>query len=226
MTDWNALIRDVIAGDWRDPETGKAAPVPFETARIEEDLEGGAADLVAPLKIGRRLAVVCDSGTYEAMGKRVIKELKAHGTVDEIIMPTNTHCDEPAVATLQDKSRHADGLVAVGSGSLSDVVKYATFKDGRKYVSFPTAASMNGYATSSASVTLENGYKTSLLAHAPRGVFIDLKVNAAAPTWLSAAGLADSMCRPTAQVDWPLTDCWERFTPTHLMRCRQKTNPE
>jgi glycerol-1-phosphate dehydrogenase [NAD(P)+] len=202
MTDWNSLIRDVIAGDWRDPDTGKAAPVPFETARIEEDLEGGAADLVAPLKIGRRLAVVCDSGTYEAMGKRVSKELKALGTIDEIVMPSNTHCDEPTVTLMQDKSRHADGLIVVGSGSLSDVVKFGTFKDNRKYVSFPTAASMNGYATSSASVTLGNGYKTSILAHAPRGVFIDLKVNAAAPTWLSAAGFADSMCRSTAQVDW------------------------
>jgi glycerol-1-phosphate dehydrogenase [NAD(P)+] len=202
MTDWNALIRDVINGDWRDPETGQAANLPFETIRIEQDLEGGAADMVGPLKIGRRLAVVTDTNTYEAMGSRVAKELKALGAIDEIVMPADTHCDEPTIALMQEKSRHADGVVVVGSGSLSDVVKYATFKDGRKYVSFPTAASMNGYAAGTASVTLRNGYKTSLPAHAPRGIFIDLKVNANAPTWLSAAGLADSMCRPTAQVDW------------------------
>jgi glycerol-1-phosphate dehydrogenase [NAD(P)+] len=61
---------------------------------------------------------------------------------------------------------------------------------------------MNGYAASTASVTLRNGYKTSLPAHAPRGIFIDLKVSAEAPTWLSAAGLGDSLCRPTAQIDW------------------------
>ena len=24
MTDWNALIRDVVKGDWPDPETGQA----------------------------------------------------------------------------------------------------------------------------------------------------------------------------------------------------------
>jgi glycerol-1-phosphate dehydrogenase [NAD(P)+] len=202
MADWNSLICDVIAGKWRDPETGKTASVPFETIRLEEDLEGGAADMVAPLRIGRRLAVVSDHNTLEAMGSRVAKDLRALGAVDEIVMPANTHCDEPTIALMQDKTRHADGLVVVGSGSLSDVVKYATFKDGRKYVSFPTAASMNGYAAGTASVTLANGYKTSLPAHAPRGIFIDLKVNAAAPPWLAAAGLADSMCRPTAQVDW------------------------
>jgi glycerol-1-phosphate dehydrogenase [NAD(P)+] len=222
MTDWNALIRDVVAGEWRDPETGNKAVMPFETIRIEEDLEGGGADMVAPMKLGRRLAVVSDVNTHEAMGRRVAKDLRALGTIDEIIMPGDTHCDEPTIALMQHKTRHADGLVVVGSGSLSDVVKYATFKDGRKYASFPTSASMNGYAAGTASVTLGNGYKTSLPAHAPRGIFIDLKVNAAAPVWLPAAGLGDSLCRPTAQVDWwaahRLFDTTYSETPYRLLK--------
>jgi glycerol-1-phosphate dehydrogenase [NAD(P)+] len=222
MTDWNALIRDVVAGEWRDPATGNKAVMPFETIHIEEDLEGGGADMVAPMKLGRRLAVVSDANTHEAMGRRVAKDIKALGTIDEIVMPGDTHCDEPTIALMQYKTRHADGLVVVGSGSLSDVVKYATFKDGRQYVSFPTSASMNGYAAGTASVTLDNGYKTSLPAHAPRGIFIDLKVNAAAPAWLPAAGLGDSLCRPTAQVDWwaahRLFDTTYSETPYHLLK--------
>lgn len=200
--DWNALIRDVIKGDWRDPETGKPAVLPFETIRIEESLDGGAADVVAPLKIGKRIAVVSDVNTHEAMGRRVAKDMKGLGTIEEIVFPGDTHCDEPTIALMQEKTRHADAIAVVGSGSLSDTVKYATFKDGRNYVSFATAASMNGYAAGTASVTLRNGYKTSLPAHAPRGVFVDLKVNADAPAWLPAAGLADSLCRPVAQVEW------------------------
>jgi glycerol-1-phosphate dehydrogenase [NAD(P)+] len=202
MTDWNELIRDVVAGNWKDPETGKAASVPFEVIRIEEDLDGGEADLVAPLNLSKRIAVVSDVNTHEAMGKRVAKHLKALGTIDELVLPGNTHCDEPTIAMVQEKTRHADALVAVGSGALSDTCKYATFKDGRKYATFGTAASMNGYAASTASVTLANGYKTSLPAHAPRGIFLDLKVTATSPHWLSAAGLGDSLCRPTAQVEW------------------------
>ena len=222
MTDWNHLIRDVLKGDWEDPETGKRALVPFETIRLEESLEGGAADLVAPLKLGRQFAVVSDTNTFEAMGKRVAKELRGLGQVDEIVMPGNTHCDEPTIALLQEKTRHVQALVVVGSGSLSDTVKYATFKDGRNYACFATAASMNGYAASTASVTLRNGYKTSLPAHAPRGIFIDLKVNADAPTWLSAAGLGDSLCRPTAQIDWwashRLFDTFYSSAPYALMK--------
>ena len=200
--DWNSLIREVIAGEWRDPETGKACAVPFETIRIEETLEGGAADLVAPLKIGRKLAVVSDTNTVEAMGRRVAKELSGWADIEEIVFPGNTHCDEPTIAEMKERTRHCDGCVVVGSGSLSDTVKYATFEDGRKYVSFATAGSMNGYGAGTASVTLANGYKTSVPAHAPRAVFVDLGVSAAAPYWLAAAGLGDSLCRPTAQVEW------------------------
>jgi glycerol-1-phosphate dehydrogenase [NAD(P)+] len=202
MTNWNTLIDDFVAGNWRDPDTGQKATVPFETIRIEEDLDGGEADMLAPLKLGRRLAVVSDSNTVEAMGRRVAKHLKGLAVIDEIVLPGNLECDEPTIAMVQEKTRNADGIVAVGSGALSDACKYATFKDGRKYATFATAASMNGYAASTASVTLRNGYKTSLPAHAPRGIFIDLRVSAEAPAWLSAAGLGDSLCRPTAQVDW------------------------
>jgi glycerol-1-phosphate dehydrogenase [NAD(P)+] len=202
MTDWNYLIREVIDGEWRDPLDGKRVDVPFETIRIEEDLEGGAADLIAPLKMGRRFAVVSDTNTVEAMGRRVAREMKGLGSVDEIVFPGHTHCDEPTIALMRERTRHAEACIVVGSGSLSDTVKYATFQDGRKYASFATAASMNGYGAGTASVTLASGYKTSLPAHAPRAVFVDLKVNAAAPTWLPAAGLGDSLCRPTAQVEW------------------------
>lgn len=202
MTDWNSLIREVVSGKWKDPATNQPASVPFEVIRIEEDLDGGEADVVAPLKLGRRLAVVSDVNTHEAMGRRVARHLKGLAAIDEIVLPGSLECDEPTVALVQEKSRHADALIAVGSGVLSDTCKYATFRDGRRYAVFGTAASMNGYASSTASVTLANGYKTSLKAHAPRGIFHDLKVSAAAPHWLSAAGLGDSLCRSTAQVEW------------------------
>ena len=61
---------------------------------------------------------------------------------------------------------------------------------------------MNGYGATTASVTLASGLKASLPSHAPRGIFLDLGVSAAAPTWLSAAGFGDCLCRSTAQIDW------------------------
>lgn len=200
--DWNALIEDVVSGRWTDPETGRAASVPFERIVLAETLEGREADLVASLNLGRRLAVVSDANTVEALGRRVAQALRGLGAVDEIVLPADIATDEPTVARVKDLTRHADAVIAVGSGSLSDSCKYATFQDGRPYATFGTAASMNGYAASTASVTLSNGFKASLPAHAPRGIFLDLSVSAAAPSWLNAAGLGDSLCRSTAQIDW------------------------
>jgi glycerol-1-phosphate dehydrogenase [NAD(P)+] len=202
---WNHRIEDVIAGRWKDPETGKPASVPFETILIEEDLDGREAELVKSLKLGDRVTVVADHNTWDVMGQRVKKALEGHMTVYEYVLRPDIHCDEPTIASIMEQTADSDALIAVGSGSLQDAVKFATFKDGRSFCTFGTAASMNGYAATTASVTLENGLKTSLPAHAPRGIFLDLKVSAAAPSWLSAAGLGDSLCRPVAQADWWLS---------------------
>jgi glycerol-1-phosphate dehydrogenase [NAD(P)+] len=199
---WNALIEDVVAGRWRDPETGLPARLPFEAIDLSETTEGREADLVAPLKLGSRIAVVSDVNTVEVMGRRVASALRSLATIDEVVLPDGLECDEATIADLRERTRGADAIVAVGSGVLNDSCKHATFLDGRPYAVFGTAASMNGYGASTASVTLRSGLKTSLPSHAPRGIFLDLGVSAAAPTWLSAAGLGDSLCRSTAQIDW------------------------
>ena len=82
--------------------------------------------------------------------------------------------------------------------------KYATFLDKRDYCVFATAASMNGYTSSTASMNLESGLKVSLPAQAPKGFFVDLEVSAAAPPYLAAAGFAD-LLRP---VPWHRIDWW------------------
>lgn len=200
--DWNALIAEVVDGRWTNPQTGKPAAVPFKAIVLAETLDGREADLVAPLELGRRLAVVSDSRTVEVMGRRVASALRPLAEIDEVVLTGELSCDEDTVALVGERTRHANGLVAVGSGVLNDLCKHATFLDGRSYAVFGTAASMNGYGSPTASLTLRSGLKTSVTSHAPRGVFLDLAVSAAAPTWLSAAGLGDSLCRPTAQADW------------------------
>jgi len=201
---WTALIDDIIAGRWVDAATGRAVSVPFETIVVAETLEGAEADLVAPLKLGNRLAVVSDERTHAAMGQRIEKALAAIATIDSVVL-REPHAGETDVETLRALTRNADGLVAVGSGTINDLAKYVTVTDGREYCVFGTAPSMNGYTSTTASITLASGMKVSKKAHAPKGVFLDLKVNAEAPTYLIAAGLGDSLCRSTAQVDWLLS---------------------
>ena len=198
---WNALIEDIVAGRWIDPETGKRLTVPYRSIVIAESLEGREADLVAALGMGQRLAVVYDSDTRAAMGDRVERALASRFDVRGVLLD-HPHADEDCLGQLASLTRDVDALVAVGSGTLNDLCKYVTFKDGRQYCVFGTAPSMNGYTSTTASITLRSGLKVSLPSHAPQGFFVDLTVNAAAPPYLAAAGFGDCLCRSTAQVDW------------------------
>lgn len=196
---WNALIQEVTKGDWIDPDTGKAAEVPFRNIEIGDGLADGADALLARVMPATSYAVVCDADTADAMGSAVAARL---GTRAELLVLDHPHADMGCVRDLQQRTRGVEALVAVGSGTINDLCKYATFLDGRQYSVFGTAPSMNGYTSSTASITLDSGLKTTQNAHAGKGVFIDINVSCGAPPYLVGAGLGDCLCRPTAQVDW------------------------
>jgi glycerol-1-phosphate dehydrogenase [NAD(P)+] len=201
---WTGFIDEIVAGGWIDPETGKNERVPYATIVIEESLAGREAELVAPLGLGRRLGIVSDGTTHAVLGARIEAALGGIASCESIVLD-HPHADSHHVELLRERTAHLDGIVAVGSGTINDLCKYVTFLDGKKYCVFATASSMNGYTSTTASITLDSGFKVSFAAHAPLGVFIDLRINAAAPVKLKAAGLGDSLCRSTAQVDWWLS---------------------
>jgi glycerol-1-phosphate dehydrogenase [NAD(P)+] len=62
---------------------------------------------------------------------------------------------------------------------------------------------MNGYLTATASLA-RGGVKVSLPARPPVAALFDLDVLRRAPARLIRAGIGDSICRTTAQVDWLL----------------------
>ncbi len=100
--------------------------------------------------------------------------------------------------------KDADYFIGVGSGTISDIVKYASFLAKKPYVMIATAPSMNGYLSITASL-IENNKKESHQAHLPVALFADLDILAAAPIRLIRSGVGDSICRSTAQADWLLS---------------------
>jgi glycerol-1-phosphate dehydrogenase [NAD(P)+] len=100
--------------------------------------------------------------------------------------------------------KDADYFIGVGSGTISDIVKYASFLSKKPYVMIATAPSMNGYLSITASL-IENNKKESHQAHLPVALFADLDILAAAPLRLIRSGVGDSICRSTAQADWLLS---------------------
>ncbi|MCD7107926.1 sn-glycerol-1-phosphate dehydrogenase [Rhizobium sp. DKSPLA3] len=198
---WTALIDEIVEGKWTNPETGKLARVPYESIVIEESLDGQEADLVAGLGLGERFTVVADTNTWDAMGARVAGALRSLGPVETVVLD-HPHADMANAEDLGRTLHGADAVIAVGSGTINDLCKFVTAKAGKRYAVFGTAASMNGYTSTTASMTLDSGLKVSLPSQGPAGFFVDLGVSARAPRHLSASGFADCLVRSVAQVDW------------------------
>jgi glycerol-1-phosphate dehydrogenase [NAD(P)+] len=202
--DSDDLLAELLAGEYRDPETGERLSAASRSVVIENSLDGREADLVAALGLGDRLAVVADEDTYAALGRRIERALAARFKVQRIVLGRAPHADAATLARLVAALDPAsDAVVAVGSGTINDLCKLAAYGRDRPQVVFATAPSMNGYTSLSASIT-EGGLKRTVRSATPVGAFFDLGVLAAAPIRLIRAGLGDSVCRPTAQADWLL----------------------
>ena len=197
-------LAQLLAGRWTDPDSGTCTGIDIATIAIEASLRGREAELVASLRLGRRLAVVSDAITHEVMGARVERALATVARIDSVVLPRDTHADLATVDLVRTQSAAADALVAVGSGTINDLAKYAAARDAKPYAVFATAPSMNGYTSANAAITV-SGHKKTLPATLARGVFVDLAVLSAAPPRMIRAGLGDSLCRTTAQVDWLLS---------------------
>jgi glycerol-1-phosphate dehydrogenase [NAD(P)+] len=197
-------LAELLAGTWIDPDSGEPTGVAIDAIVIDRSLRGREADCVAALKLGNRIAVVSDAITHDVLGARIERALAPLARVDSVVLPSGVHPDIPAVETVRAGTAGADALIAVGSGTINDLTKFAAATDRKPFAVFPTAPSMNGYTSANAAITV-GGHKKTLPAALTRGVFIDLEILAAAPARMIRAGLGDSLCRPTAQVDWLLS---------------------
>lgn len=148
--------------------------------------------------------VVMDANTREAAGDRVLGELRGAGIDAEPLafeQRSGLDATPEAVERVRERLRGGRLPVAVGAGVITDVVRYAAHLLDRDFISVPTAASMDGYASSVAPLMLD-GVKVTYPARTPRAIFADPRVVAAAPAELTRAGIGDLLGKATARVDW------------------------
>lgn len=112
--------------------------------------------------------------------------------------------DEENLEIIAKNLGSSDLIIAVGSGTISDLCKYTSFKTGIPYIIFPSAASMNGFLSKNASITI-NSHKKTLAATLPEAVFCDIEILKNAPKNLTKAGIGDSMCFYSCWFDWLLS---------------------
>ena len=158
---------------------------------------------------GRQLGwglLVADENTYAALGERVAAAMRAAGcdlrTV--ILSGDEVHADERRIVEVMEALRgEKSTLLAVGSGTITDTVRFVAFSSRNRFVSLPTAPSMDGYTSAGAALILR-GRKVTLPARPPVAVFADLPTLSDAPQRLIGAGFADVLGKYVSLADWRL----------------------
>jgi glycerol-1-phosphate dehydrogenase [NAD(P)+] len=166
---------------------------------IGEHCLADLSDHLASLGLHGRTLAVYDTNTAEAKGL-----VKPAADYEVILDAHNLHADENAVAVLLEKlPDDARILIAVGSGTIHDIVRYVAAETGRTFESAPTAASVDGFASGVAAMTW-HGFKRTFPAVAPVLVLADLSVIGQAPFYLSRSGVGDILGKYTALADWKI----------------------
>lgn len=165
--------------------------------------------------------VISDRNTHDAAGARTARALRGEGwTVREAVFEASPHADEAALASLEERARDGSPpavVVAVGSGTMNDLGKEIAGRLSVPLVTVATAASMNGYLSPVAALTVR-GLKVTSPAPPPVALLVDLDILAAAPKRMTAAGFGDLVSKPVSGADWLLAG-WllgEPVCPTAL----------
>ena len=175
---------------------------------VEHGIRHRAAGIFSSMFGTQPALIVADGNTYRACGQAVEASFVREGRalLKPFIFGPHVFADDKCVAELVAAlSTHTAIPVAVGSGTINDLTKTAAYQTKRPYMVVGTAASMDGYAASGASITI-NGSKSTVDCRAPQAFLADLDVIAQAPAVMNAWGYGDLMAKVVAGADWILAD--------------------
>ncbi|MGC5771182.1 sn-glycerol-1-phosphate dehydrogenase [Paenibacillus pabuli] len=155
----------------------------------------------------RHATIVYDKYTGPAAGYEVVKNIREAGIqVDEISMPGNKAgdviADEAAIMqVLLGVKQESQTLIAVGSGTIHDLVRFVCSKMNKPFLSVPTAASVDGF-TSAGAPLIVSRVKQTIQAVPPEAIFADINILEQAPQEMNAAGFGDMLGKYTSLADW------------------------
>ncbi len=164
------------------------------SGRLYEMLtEGELREFTAPV-------IVWDDNTSEAAEEIL-------GDVSEIcqeicLSAGNLRADSRSVEILEETlPEETDLILAVGGGTIHDLSRYVAAQRRIPFLSVPTAASMDGFLSTTADLS-QDGMKKRVPARAPLYVFADTDIFSKAPYRLTAAGISDLLGKYICLADW------------------------
>lgn len=153
-----------------------------------------------------KFLLVCDQNTYPVLGEAVENALLAQGynVITACLTGKEVIADEHyLIQVLVKADREERIFLAVGSGTLTDISRFISFKTKTSFISLPTAASVDGFTSIGAPLVVE-GLKKTHISQAPIALFADLPTLCRAPGLLTAAGYGDLIGKFLSAADWKL----------------------
>ena len=147
--------------------------------------------------------VICDFNTYQIIDSNLKDRCKA-----AILDIHSHHADEYMIEACDDiiKNKDYDYFIAVGAGTIHDITRVISHKYNKKFISYPSAASVDGFVSVLAPVTSKDGMKNTIYAVAPVALFADIDILANAPKRLTASGVGDILGKYISLADWRMSN--------------------
>jgi len=198
-------FRDMLGRRWRCELCGREHVIPTKWVDLRPEALGRLPERLKGEEWSGKVLLVADETTYSVAGERAKRRLIGVGfDVMEMIFPSSSRATEELGIEVFSAGKDVSGVVAVGSGTVNDLAKWGAYKARKPYIVIPTAASMNGYTSSIAALSV-HGVKRTLPARPPLGVATEPDIVASAPSRMNSSGYADLQSKTVADLDWHLS---------------------
>ncbi|CAM3564128.1 sn-glycerol-1-phosphate dehydrogenase [Marinicrinis lubricantis] len=151
--------------------------------------------------------IIADDHTFKAAGERLKEQLEGHDIPCSVTrLKPNAAGDvladgDSILQLLSELIPDVQLLIAVGSGTIHDIVRFVSYKTGIPFISVPTAASVDGFTSAGAPLIIHQ-FKQTIQAVPPKAIFADTEILVKAPKALTAAGFGDMLGKFTSLADW------------------------
>ncbi len=193
-----------LAGKAFSCDCGKLHKVDIEKIVIESNALGKLEEVVKQFN-KNNIMLVADQNTYDIAGKKLATLVnKKFVFQDEHLIP-----DEKCIGRLLiEVANDTTMLIALGSGTINDIVRMISSRMKIPYIIVATAPSMDGYA-SVVSPLIVDSVKNTYTAVYPKGIVGDLNILKEAPLNMLKAGIGDVIGKYTALSDWKIANLIE-----------------
>jgi glycerol-1-phosphate dehydrogenase [NAD(P)+] len=170
--------------------------------RIKPGALGRVGVYLARMRVAQ-VALLASEGLPSAIVETIGESLSAEGIALVHQTSVADASYEAATALAPRLPATCQAVIGLGGGRALDVAKYVAHLASLPYVAVPTSLSNDGFASPSASLTVD-GRRRTFGSSLPRGVVVDTEVCLGAPRLLWLSGVGDLAAKVTAVVDWKL----------------------